>query len=244
MLRSKLLPIGCALALAAPACAENDTSLFVAGVLKGDPPECEYKADQGSATLLGGTMDVGFVTSYTAELLVALQLAPRGDKSKLRAESMTFQVRGAEVRLTDSEGALLDEFSVPAGGVVAPTSAANPGFGISEVILIPHSIGQDLRNEVDPGELRTVVAEVRVFGETLGGTELTSGSFTYVIDICHACMSAATTDGVDYDSASGRLLCNPALTEPYVTAGCFPGQDDSIVDCRQCQTDECFASGI
>lgn len=243
MLRSKLLPVGCALALAASACAENDTSLFVAGVLAGDPPECEYKADQGSALQTAGLMDVGFTTDYRAVLLVALQLAPRGDKSKLRAESMTFQVRGAEVRLTDSEGALVDEFSVPAGGTVAPTSAANPGFGFADVVLIPNSLGQDLRDELQPGQRRTLVAEVRVFGETLGGTELTSGSFSYVIDVCHACLSAAIPDGSIYYPNTGLRLCDPSLTEPFLRGSCFFGQDGAA-DCRLCQTDACFASGL
>src|SRR5688572_4270965 len=137
MLRSKLLPAGCALALTLSACAENDTSLYVAGVLAGKPPECEYKADPGAAQFVGGSLDVGFTTTYEANVLVGLQLAPRGDKSKLRTESMTFLVRGGEVRLTNSVGDLVDEFSVPAGGSITPTSAETPGYGFANLVVIP-----------------------------------------------------------------------------------------------------------
>jgi hypothetical protein len=239
MLRSKLLPAGCALALILPACVENDTSVFVAGVLAGSPPECEYKPDQGSALFPSGVMDVGFTTTYRAELLVGLQLATRGDKSKLRAESMNFIVRGAEVRLTDARGDLIDEFSVPSGGKVAPSSADTPGFGIAEVVLIPNDVGADLRADVSRGEGRTVVAEVRVFGDTLGGAELTSGSFTYVIDICHGCLLTAVTDGWAYDENTEAYWCDTALNEPLVANGCVVGQD-GYYDCRYCSTDECF----
>ena len=226
MLRTKLLPVGCALALSLPACVENDTSLFVAGVLAGKPPECEFKADPGSAQLPGGVMDVSFTTSYDAELLVGLQLATRGDKTKLRTESMQFQIRGAEVRLTDSVGDLIDEFSVPASGSITPTSAQTPGFGLSKVVLIPNDVGGDFRDELSFGGGRTVVAEVRVFGDTLGGAELTSGSFTFVIDVCYGCLVTWVEDGLNADGS-----CNLSISEPVIRNGCFFGQDATF-DCR------------
>lgn len=239
MLRSKLLPAGCALALTLPACVDNDTSLFVEGVLAASPPECEVTGEPGSAHILRGTMDVGFTTKYEAALLVGLQLAPRGDKSKLRTESMIFQTRGAEVRLTNSVGDLVDEFSVPAGGATAPTSAEAPGFGTVAVVLVPNDIGSELRADLGYGERRTLVAEVRVFGDTLGGAELTSGSFTFVIDVCDGCLSRAIEDGWSYDEVADQYYCNTMLSEPIAQNGCLIGQDGTF-DCRLCETDDCF----
>lgn len=239
MLRSKLLPTCCALALSMSACAENNTSLFVAGVLAGEPPECEYKADQASVQLPSGTLDVGFTTTYTAEVLVALQLAPRGEKSKLRSETMFFQVRGAEVRVTSATGELVDEFSVPAGGAVTPSAAATPGFGLTEVTLIHNDLGQRLRGQLDPGDTRTLVAEVRVFGDTGGGAELTSGSYSYNIEVCHGCLRAFVENGATV-GPDGSIFCNRDVTEEFVLMGCMPGQDDGLYDCRLCATDECY----
>jgi hypothetical protein len=243
MLRSKLLPTCCALALTLPACAENDRSLYVAGVLYGEAPECAYKADPSSQQRLEGVLDVGFKTSYDAVLLVALQLTPRGDKDKLRAESMFFQVRGAEVRLTSSTGELEDEFSVPAGGSITPITADNPGYGFSYVRLIHNRVGERLRNRLAIGQSRLLVADVRVFGETGGGTELTSGSFSYNITVCHGCLRAAIENGTDTD-ANGLRYCNTALSEPTFTSGCVPGQDDGYADCRLCQTSDCLNSPL
>lgn len=240
MLRSKLLLAGCALALTLPACVENETSLFVGGVLKLKAPECEVRADQGTARLTSGILDVGFTTTYQAELLVGLQLATRGDKSKLRAESMNFQVRGAEVRLTNSVGDLVEEFSVPSGGWVAPTNSNTPGFGIAEVILVPNSVGERLQDDLSGSDRRTLVAEVRVFGDTLGGADLTSGSFNYVIEICNGCLSRYVEDGII--PGAQRSVCNDALTEPLIDNGCFFGQDGTF-DCRYCVTTECSTFG-
>lgn len=232
-MRSKFISTCCALALSLSACVENDTSVFVAGVLKGKTPECEFKADQGSARLASGLMDVGFTTTYHSIVLVGLQLAPRGDKTKLRAEAMTFNVRGAEVRLTESDGTFLEEFSVPAGGTVTPSSAAAPGFGLSEVVLVHNDRGEKLRAALGLGDTTTLVAQVRVFGETLGGTELTSAAFDFVIEVCHACSAVPVEDGINPDRT-----CNQSITEDRVVDSCFFGQDGAN-DCRDCQTTPC-----
>lgn len=238
MLPSKLLPTCCAFALSLSACAENNTSLFVAGVLAGEAPECEYRADQASPRKPSGLLDLGFRTEYRSILLVSLQLAPRGEKSKLRAETMVFQVRGAEVRVTRSDGELLDEFSVPAGGAVTPSAAATPGFGLSEVTLIHSRLGERLRREVAPGDRSTLVAEVRVFGDTAGGAELTSGSFSFNIDVCHGCLRGVVENGSELGN-DGYAYCNTRVTEEFITAGCELGQDDGVYDCRLCATDDC-----
>lgn len=243
MLRSKLLPTCCALALTLPACAENDRSLYVAGVLFGEAPECAYKADPSSMQRMEGVLDVGFKTSYDAVLLVALQLTPRGDKDKLRVESMFFQIRGAEIRLMSSTGELEDEFSVPAGGTITPITADNPGYGFSSVRLIHNRVGERLRDRLKDGQTRLMVAEVRIFGDTGGGTELTSGSFSYNITVCHGCLSTAIENGTVIDD-DGDPVCNMALNEPTFASGCIAGQDDGYFDCRLCKTSECLNSPL
>jgi hypothetical protein len=218
------------------ACAENNTSLFVAGVLKGDPPECVYKSDPGATQLLSGTMDVGFTRSYSAVVLVANQLSPRGNKSQLRTETMGFQIRGGEIRLTDSTGGLIKEFSTPSSGHSFPTSSNTPGYAVTQLTLIPADVGADFAAQLDPGSRRTVVADIRVFGNTEGGAEITSGSTSFDIEVCHNCLRTYVEGGLSVGD-DGYLYCNRAVTEDLI-GGCNTGQD-APMDCRLCETEAC-----
>jgi hypothetical protein len=218
------------------ACAENDVSVFVAGILKAEYPECTYKPDPSSDLSLTGTMDVGFVRSYSAVVLVANQLSPRGNKEQLRSETMGFQIRGGEIRLTDSEGSVIKEFSTPSGGHSTPTVSNTPGYGAADLTIIPADVGADFAGTVDPGSTRTVVADIRVFGTTDGGAEITSGAFTYVIQVCHGCLRTFVEGGLTPD-ADGNLQCNFGVTEDPIR-GCRLGQD-ALTDCRFCTSSEC-----
>lgn len=218
------------------ACAENNTSLFVAGVLKADAPECTYKADPGAEQWISGIMDVGFTRSYTAVVLVANQLSPRGNKAQLRSETMGFQIRGGEIRLTDSAGALIKEFSTPGSGHSVPSTSNTPGFGITKLTLIPADVGGDLAAAVEPGSRRTVVADIRVFGDTEGGAKITSGSHSFNIEVCHNCLRTSVEGGLTV-ADDGFLYCNRAVTEELIT-GCNVGQDGPM-DCRACETSAC-----
>ena len=223
-----------ALGFALTSCADNDTSLFVQGVMAATPPSCEITADPGAAQSLRGTLDVAFRSSYRGALLVANQLTPRGDKSNLRTETQGFQIQGAEVRLTDAQGTVLDEFSVQSGGFVESNTAETPGYGITLVTLVPPERGTNLRDALESegrGASRTVVANVRVFGETLGGLEITSGEYRYTIDVCFGCLVEFPPDALEAMPGEGPTCGGSA--EGVTLDQCRFGQDLPI-DCRQC----------
>src|SRR6478735_3482712 len=67
-----------------PSCAENNSSLFVEGVMLLDPSTCVAKPDSSAILLAGGVMDVAFRSSYTAFVLVGNQLTQRGSREQLR----------------------------------------------------------------------------------------------------------------------------------------------------------------
>ncbi|MEN9577025.1 MAG: hypothetical protein RJA70_34 [Pseudomonadota bacterium] len=227
------LAIASVLALATSTCADNNTSIYVEAVLLLSPPSCEVTADPGSTQLLRGTLDVAFLRSYEAALLVANQLTPRGDKEQLRAETQGIQLRGAEVQLSTADGALLDEFSVPTGGFVHPSDSQAPGYGTALVTVIPPARGQAFFEALSAGargEVRTVVASVRVFGETSGGIEVTSGAFTFPIDVCFGCLVEFPLEAIE-DTGNGRVCSGAA--DGVTTSQCLRGQDQKI-DCRTC----------
>jgi hypothetical protein len=209
-------------------CADNDASAYVVGVLAPKAPACEFKADPGATRLLSGLLDVAFRQSYSAVVLVANQMTPRGDKEQLRSETAGIEIQGAEVRLTDGQDSVLDEFSVPAGGFIQANDSDEAGYGVASVTLIPASRGAAFADDLigSGGEIRKVVANVRVFGTTLGGIEVTSGASKFPIDVCYGCSIVYPSEAME----NGECLIT--ADAPNETA-CRTGQDSNI-DCRNC----------
>ncbi len=215
-------------------CAENDSSLYVEGVLAPDSPSCEYSDDPGSAMLFRGTLDVAFRSKYEGIVLVGNQLAPRGNKAELDTETSGLRIRGSEVELTTSTGEVIQEFSVNSGGFVESNTSTSPGFGLAEVTMIPPAVGRDLAGELDGNRsaTRTLIANIRVFGETLGGVEITSGDFTFPIDVCWGCLVEYPLEALD---PMGNTYVCGAAGDGVALEQCRVGQDERI-DCRACSS--------
>jgi hypothetical protein len=222
-------------------CSDEETGFFIQGNVKLPSPSCEATAESTATMLLTGLMDVALRLDYTAHLLVGSQLTPRGDKANLRTETMTTTISGAEVQLFTDTGELDTEFTVPASGVIYPNTSAEPGFGIISATLIPGESGLALAEELDDrNRVITRVAQVKVFGETLGGLEIESAVFPYVIRVCEGCLvdfpSAALVSGTD-----GAITCGSGGTVALPDGPCFVGQDDAV-DCRSCSSFNAFCN--
>jgi hypothetical protein len=221
------------LGVAAIGCTEEQTGFFIEANIKIDPPECIARAESSVTRLLSGRLDVGLAFEYEATLLVGSQLAPRGDKTNLRSETMITTITGAEVHLYTDVGEPdpeAPEFTVPATGVILPSGSADPGYGVVTATLIPADSGRGLADEITiPGESRTRVAVVSVFGTTIGGLDVESSEFTYVINVCKGCSvlfpaeAISTVDGSCFGSATDDSQVEP----------CRFGQDENV-DCRIC----------
>lgn len=219
--------IGSLLLWAGSGCTEEQTGLFIQGNAARIPPDCTVTAEE-SAPLLGyGVLDVGIKLDYDASLLVGSQLTPRSDKENLRSETMITVIDGAEVHLYDDTGAELVEFTVPASGVILPEPSEAAGYGVINATLIPQSEGS--RIQLSPGQVVTRVAEVSVFGKTVGGLEVESAKIRYVIKVCLGCLVSFPTEALD---PSGQ--CMPTDQGPEEVP-CNLGQD-ALVDCRLCNT--------
>lgn len=227
-------------------CADNNATLFIQGVMKAKPPECEVKADQSAVMLGGGMLDVAFRNTYTAALLVGNQYTPRGDKENLRAETTRVNLRGAEVTLTDAEGnsvgctadpgnagacsGFSNEFSVYGSGFASASRGAEAGYGVFFADLIPETVGASLARGLATGSTTTVIATVRVFGDTTGGQEIESGELTFPITICNGCLVNFPLEALDrtVNGDTCTLKVDGVGDEP-----CDMGQDEAI-DCRHC----------
>lgn len=219
------------LGVSALACSEHETGFYIEGNVKIDPPECIARAEGSATFLLSGLLDVGLRAEYEATLLVGNQLTPRGDKANLRTETMIATITGAEVHLFTDTGEPdpnSPEFTVPANGVIRPDSSGDPGFGIVTATLIPAATGVELAAELsNPAEVRTRVAVVSVFGTTIGGIDIESSPFNYVISVCEGCSINYPAEAID---SSGGCFGAAADAEQ---APCRIGQDQPV-DCRVC----------
>src|SRR6478735_796947 len=117
-----------------PSCADNNSSMFVVGVMKLD----------STATLLaGGVMDVAFTQSYTAFLLVGNQLTERGSREQIRTETSRVALRGAEVTLTTLDGRELGNYSTVGTGFVHAAAGNVPSYAAMSVNIIPSALGSN-----------------------------------------------------------------------------------------------------
>jgi len=236
--------VALAAGVSAPGCVDNTETLFIAGVQLAQPPQCLYKSDPTQPFLLLGTLDVLLRHGYQAGLLVGNQFTARGAKQNLRAESTRITLRGAEVTLTDSTGAQLScasnancgSFTVYGTGFVDVSRSEDPGWGIFYAELIPQGVGQSIQaNMGQKVKSTTVIASVKVFGESLGGEELTSSTLTFPIQVCQGCLINFPLDALTPDPTdpTAPAICVTSTSSTPGQIPCQVGQDD-LVDCRLC----------
>ncbi|HEX3849913.1 MAG TPA: hypothetical protein VHW01_03040 [Polyangiaceae bacterium] len=216
-----------------PSCTKNDSSMFVVGAIDIGATTCLAKADTTDAMLAGGTLDTAFTHSYTAFLLVGNQLTQQGSREDLRTETSRITLRGAEVTLTDVGGAEIagGHYSTVSTGFVDASVGDAPSYGAVAVNVIPN--GLLARIQVPP----VVLAKIRVFGNTLGGTSITSSELDFPITICEGCL--VTYPAEDDDPAqpmnSAYLCATTASTTTTTTEAppCIFGQDQPF-PCTAC----------
>jgi hypothetical protein len=184
-------------------CADNDSVLFIRGVIMPEPPDCTFGAEATGTTLMSGRVDRSFVgvDSYQAALLVGNQITRQGSRDQLRTETSRVSILGAEVHVLSEDGGELESYTVPAHGQINPGSGQEPGYGVVSAVLLD---GLDLG-------VSQVVSKVQVYGETLGGQDVESNWFRFSIEI-----------------ADGELNlgdCSESLATSDESTTCWLGQD-------------------
>jgi len=205
-------------------CASNDDMLVIIGAMAASPPDCTFDASSSAKLLMSGIVDRAFGTKYTAVLLVSNQLASRGSKSRLRAETSSVTVNNAEVRLLADGKDSLDFYSVPASGYIPVGSGEDSGYGVIAIDVLP---GGSVNI---PDGTNFVIAEIRLQGTTLGGKDIESNLFRYEIFVVNSDSRAGGL--VSYNVAGG---CQCSSTSSSTVSSCFPGQD-AVVPCCSCMS--------
>lgn len=230
-----------------PACAHDDSSLFIAQVVF--PPTvqsnvCTYPAaNLSNPGEFSGTLDVGLTTSYSPVVVVASQLLARGDLSQARTETNRVQLRGAVVRVTDSAGNQISTFTSLTEAVIDPSTGSTPAIAQAAVTVVDPATVDVLRKTVSNRLAhKTIIAFFKVFGQTLGGVYVESGEYQHVIDVCWGCLVSFPPESVDSKQVTPAAPTNceqpfPAGTVlgggALIAVPCHIGQDQPV-DCRIC----------
>ncbi len=233
-----LLVVGLAVSSVLPACATNDQSIFIKNALAPSLTRtngiCSYTGDPTQPALFQAQLDVGLADEYFAVLLVGSQLTPRADPQANRAESNRIHINGAIVRVTETDGTLIREFTSLATGFADPGNNAQASFGAigvtgidapTKAILVPTLPNRQAS--------RTILMNFKAFGTTLGGQDVESGEYQLPARVCNGCL-------VDFTDANDDTApVQPNCLKKTTTAGgtgmrpCVQGQDE-LVQCSSC----------
>lgn len=239
---ASLLAVGTTVGGVLPACTDNDQSIFIQGAIA--PPTtrqgstCTYTADPQQPQLFSGSMDVGLTDTYFAVLLVGNQLVSRGDSNRNRAETSRLHITEGVIRVTERNGTLIHEFSAAATGFNDPQNNNTPGYSSVGLVVINSEAAQKIADSANPplsrGVARTVLANIKVFGTTLGGKDVESGEFQFPIAVCNGCL-VDFSKGFDPEKPPGNCSLPAEDSSGSSSDGpCRMGQDIPI-DCRQCR---------
>jgi len=219
----------CVVTVVGTACVENKGIIFVQGVMAPPVPQqgqaCTYTPQSSSTTLFNGVLDVGFADSYTPVFLVGNQMVQRGSATQVRVETSRVQLQGGIVRLTDTAGAQIANFTALGSGYADASTGTTPGYGaIALTVIDPTTVEKVLRPAVSNGSSKRVIAYVKVFGQTLGGLRVEAGEYQYPVDVCAGCLVTIPADAP---------TCTSSGTSAQIISPCVIGQDQAI-DCRLC----------
>lgn len=243
-IRARILGVVSAAAivgLSASSCVDNNGSVLLIGVLEppiatgtGGSAQCIYTANIIGPFISTGILDIAFSQEYQPELLLGNQLVAVGNASLDRVETDNVIVQGAVVRVVDATGAQLDNYTVPGDGFIPASSGGSPGLGVFGTTIISPTAVAAL-GTVDYGVTRRLVAYVKIFGLTTGGTHIESGEVGIPVDVCKGCLVTFPAGANDPAQNPQPNCLLTGQSSSSVTPPCVFGQDQYI-DCRLCGT--------
>ena len=241
-IRTRVLDIVGATAIAGlctNSCVNNDGSVIVIGMLQppiatgtGGSAQCVYTANLIGPFISTGIMDVAFTQEYSPVLLLGNQLVAQGNPALDRVETDNVIVQGAVVRVTDSTGAVLDNYTVPGDGFILASAGGTPGLAaFATTIVSSTAIGA--LGSIDYGITRRLVSYIKVFGITTGGTHIESGEVGVPVNVCKGCLVSFPAEANDPALTPQPNCLATGQSGSSVAPPCVYGQDQ-YVDCRLC----------
>jgi hypothetical protein len=217
---------------AVPACAHDDASLFVHGVLAPPPPsgnQCIYTADPTAAHISRGIVDGALRKDYSPEFLVGNTLIARGNPATPNSETARIEVQGAIVQVVDPKtNAQIENNTVLTSAIVEPASGAQPSYTALNASVMNENAIAHFAPTATPNSRQLALVYVTFFGQTLGGQSIQSNQYQFPVDVCFGCLVT-----VPPGAPSG--YCQGKLPLASSDVACELGQDQ-LADCQSCYT--------
>ena len=138
--------------------------------------------------------------SYYMHLAINSNLKANANSATGRAEPNVLQITEAEVRLIDIQQQTtieLDEslpnpFRVKANITLPPSTGSDPSMGVVPIETIPAAYKSGLGDYVN----EQIMAEVQIFGTTLGDVDIDFKPFSFPITLCRGCLVKCRPSGL------------------------------------------------
>jgi hypothetical protein len=229
--------------LTVSACVHDNSTLFIRNVLAPqlvtNGQQCIFTADPTQPFITSGTLDVDFRASYEAEFLVGNQMVPQGNASTPTTETSRVTLQGGIIRITDSAGNQIANYTRYSSATVDPLQGTDPGFiPINLTIVDPATVAMVsgmVSQGTFPGGRPTVrlVTYTRVYGYTLGGDYVESNEFEFPVDVCAGCLIQFAPQDVSPNLPAPNCANAQTNGTSSLPVPCELGQDFTI-DCSQC----------
>jgi hypothetical protein len=180
------------------------------------PDEDCIVSAEGSPQLAIGSFDVssGFNgddgncnTGYRVNLLTYSCLQGANDTLQLHSAEVLLKVPSGETILFDRlDPPLPNPFLVVGNSTIFPMRDDGPSSGVITIEAIPTAYAEQL----DDFDGQQVHAEIRVYGTTVGGSDVDLNPFLYPIEICDGCLTlcvAAIPPDATADEIYGEGVC-------------------------------------
>jgi len=220
-------------------CADSDNTIFVRHAIA--PPAvtqgtCIYTGDISQPYISQGVMDLALTDEYSPWLLVGNQLQNRKNPSEIRVDTGTVAIEGVVTTVRDPSGAVVHEFTSLRSGSVEASTGNDVIYSAVEAVAIDAATTAIVRDDVKARGAagRLVIAGMKVFGTTLGGTAVETQEFSFPVKLCYGCLIAFPSDADD-PAQPGVDCLGTTPAGDGSAAACAFGQDQPV-DCRACRS--------
>ncbi len=233
-------------------CQDREVSMTILSVQPFDEQSCEPVSGDGLFQT-SGTIDMSIRDTYVAFLSVESNLVDVPESKQFSTTDARLSTNAILLRSATIEFSTLDQLSaqippkrnIPLSGTVSEGEQ----LLLSGVELLDANTVSQIRNSqefisTNQGEAKpvrtsvTLLARIRLSGETQDGREVESNEFLYPIEVCNGCRITYPPNMLV--QRGGALSCPPASQDEEETEGgelCVSGMgmDSMFVDCQMCQ---------
>jgi hypothetical protein len=235
-------------------CQDREVAMSIVSVKPYDKQTCKIITDE-ELFQVNGVVDLAMRQNYTANLRIKNNLINVPEAKGLAESDARLSVNAIALRSAVIEYSTLDQLStgIPTKRVqpLSGTISEDSSLTLGNFELFSPDVLQQIRNAEeffsnDNGEVRpsrtsvTILARIRLKGQTIDGRDAESNEFLYPVEVCNGCRVIYPPEMLV--QRGGQLACPPRMiVDDDESSGqekvceAILGTDDSFVDCQTCQ---------